>query len=455
MADIIIHPASFKDPSGFIFHSGEKMYRQVNLSYAKEYDLLMSSGLYAELVRKEYLVAHTEVTGVMALEENWYKTIEPENVPFISYPYEWCFLQLRDAALLTLSILKISLSFGMIIKDATPYNIQFLRGKPVFIDTLSFEIYDHSRPWVAYRQFCNMFLFPLYLEFYLKSDIQKIMSAYLDGIPVDITSRMLPLKSGLNLGVWLHVYLQNKVMQTAKGKNERDEFSTKKLLNLVHHLETIIISFSGREPKSEWSRYYQETILGKDYLQEKEKIFNRLLDKIQAKTVLDLGANDGFFPKIAAARKMQVIAVDYDSRSVNNLYKEVKKSGIENILPLVIDISNPSPAIGFNNQERAAFHDRIRAELVIALALIHHLVIGKNISLPVIACYFAGIAPQLMIEWVPREDEKVQQMLASRKDVFQDYTEGHFEQCFEKYFTIQEKVKVTGTHRLIYLMSRR
>src|SRR5262249_10274793 len=154
----------------------------------------------------------------------------------------------------------------------TPYNIQFKEGKPIFIDTLSFEKYDPTQPWVAYRQFCQNFLFPLYLEHYLHTDIQKIMSCYIDGIPVDITAKLLPLKSNLNLGVWLHVYLQNSIRANNKGSNTTVSFNQTKLLNLVSHLESIIKGFTNRKIKSTWSNYYEETILGKEYLKEKERI---------------------------------------------------------------------------------------------------------------------------------------------------------------------------------------
>ena len=414
----------------------------------------MRSGLYDRLTAQGMMIPHTEVTGI-DMDADGYKIIQPEPIPFISYPYEWCFRQLKDAALLTLMMVKTSMEYGMILKDATPYNIQFHRSKPVFIDTLSFERYEPSRPWTAYRQFCNMFLFPLYLEFYLRGNIQKVLSAYLDGIPADITSRMLPLKSGLNLGVWLHVHLQNKVTQNTKAKNAKEAFSKKKLQNLIHHLETIILSFIGKRTRSQWSNYYQETILGKEYLEVKEKIFRTLLEKAPAGSVLDLGANDGYFTRIIAGQSEQVVAIDNDQECINNLYREIKRSGSANILPLTIDIVNPSPAIGFNNKERAAFHDRIKTELVVALALIHHLAIGRNIALPVLSAYFADIAPRLIIEWIPQEDEKIRQMLGSRENVFQEYTEENFERYFYAYFRQVEKIPVPGTGRILYLMERK
>jgi ribosomal protein L11 methylase PrmA len=450
------HPASFKDPSGFVFEADGKFYRQVNQFYAPQYRQLMDSGLYAQLVKNGQLVSHEEININFTQDKEWFITIFPEAVNYISYPYEWCFAQLKDAALLTLKILRQSLEFGMVLKDATPFNIQFHNGRPIFIDTLSFDTYDPKQPWIAYRQFCQCFLFPLYLEHYLKSDIQKILSTYINGIPVDIIAKLLPLKSRLNLGVWLHVYLQNTTMINDKENKSQVRFSKKKLTDLVSHLETIIYNFPADKPfKTTWSNYYDDTRLSKEYVDEKEKIVLDMCGQTGAKTVLDLGANTGHFSKKLASLGMTVVATDTDSRCINKLYLDTTKNSALNILPLVVDVANPSPAIGFNNRERAAFHDRIQTELVLALALIHHLVIGRNIPLPALAAYFHRVSPQLIIEFPPKKDEKVKQMLSSRPDIFLDYDQEHFETAFSTYFTIADQIKIPGTERILYRMIRK
>jgi hypothetical protein len=450
------HPSSFKDPSGFVFESGGNIYRQVNQYYAAQYRQLMDSGLYKQLVSHQRLIAHEEVAENMTNTPEWYTTLQPEPVQHISYPYEWCFEQLQDAALLTLTMLKTALQHGMILKDATPYNIQFHKGRPVFIDTLSFDTYDPKQPWIAYRQFCQCFLFPLYLEHYLKTDIQRILSTYIDGIPVDFVAKLLPLKSRLSLGVWLHVYLQHTASTSTRANKQTAAFSKKKLLDVISHLTNIITNFPNNKTyKTTWSNYYEDTILSKEYLQEKETIVRAFCQNSKARSVLDLGANDGYFSRLFASHQMQVIATDADNRCISRLYHEVKNNNIQNILPLILDIANPSPAIGFHNQERAAFHDRIQTDLVAALALVHHLVIGKNISLPVLAEYFNHIAPELIIEFVPKEDEKVQQMLKTRPDTFPDYTTTVFENLFLQYFEVISKKKVPGTYRVLYHMKRK
>jgi hypothetical protein len=456
MVNYTRHPASFKDPSGFVFETRGTIHRQVNKSFATQYQQLMNSGLYKHLVANKQLIPHTELAENITQDENWYTTLVPEHIPFITYPYEWCFEQLRDAAQLTLNILKTAVSHGMILKDATPFNIQFIEGHPVFIDTLSFDTWDPLQPWIAYRQFCQSFLFPLYLEHYLKTDVQKILSTYIDGIPVDIIAKLLPLKSRLSLGVWLHVYLQHSASGMGKGNKQTAAFNKKKLMDLVSHLQSILQNFPADRPiKTTWSNYYDDTILSKEYLMAKEKVVRDFMQTIKASSVLDLGSNDGHFSKLFAGYNMQVVATDSDSRCINRLYREVKKNNIHTILPLILDIANPTPAVGFHNRERSAFHERIQTELVAALALVHHLVIGRNISLPALAAYFNDIAPQLIIEFVPKEDDKVKQMLHTRPDTFPDYSPHHFEKYFSTYFTITARQTVPGTHRLLYHMTRK
>ena len=448
------HPASFRDPSGFMFTANGKIYRQVNKIYAEHYNHFINSGLYQSLQDKQLILPHIELKENILNSENWYLTLLPEKISFISYPYEWCFEQLKDAALLTLQLVKLSVEKGMILKDATAFNIQFQKGSPVFIDTLSFEKYDATHPWVAYRQFCENFLFPLWLGHYHKINFQNILSIYPEGIPVEIAAKLFPAKSRLNLGVWLHVRLQNKLSKRVNRDKTVTSFSKKKLLNLITHLEGIIRGLDNTN-KTTWSNYYDESISSPEYLKEKEKIVRDLLSDIHGKKVLDLGANEGIFSRIAAEKGFDVVATDNDEQCINNLYKQTKKQNLTNSLPLCIDITNPAPAIGFANRERASWNDRMRPDLVMALALIHHLVIGKNIPLPMLAEYLNQFAPQLLIEFVPQEDEKTQLLLQNKKNIYPEYTKDQFENIFQTYFTIIKKQPVAGTGRWIYLMKRK
>jgi hypothetical protein len=450
------HPASFKDPSGFVFQANDINYRQVNKIYADNYELLLSSGLYKILTEKKLLISHTEVSENITQSPDCYKILLPQQIPFISYAYEWSFDQLKDAALLTLKVLKTSIEHGMILKDATPFNIQFNEGRAIFIDTLSFEKYDATKPWIAYRQFCECFLFPLYLEHYLKSDVQKILSTYLDGIPVDITARLLPMKSSLNMGVWLHVFLQNNVKDDKGSQGTQAGFDRKKLDHLIEHLKSIIEKFKlNTSTNSTWSNYYTETILSKDYLNEKEKIFRSYINEITFENALDAGANDGYFSQIIAEKKCPVIAIDFDNQCINSLYTSIKKSNITNILPLCIDLTNPSPAVGFRNIERQSFIQRVNAELVTALALIHHLILSKNIPVEDVASFMAMVTKKyLIIEFVPVSDPKSQELIKN-KNSYHLYDEFVFENCFSQLFIIEKKQLVPTTNRILYQMKKK
>jgi hypothetical protein len=457
MTEIKIHPASYKDPAGFIFLHEERVFRQVNQCYAKQYRQLMESGLYQLLTERKWMVPHTEIDENFTGTPEHYKTLFPQQLPFTSYAYEWSFDMLKDAALLTININKLAVEYGMVLKDATPYNIQFYKGRPVFIDTLSFEFYDPDKPWIAYRQFCEMFLFPLYFEHYLKTDINKILTTYIDGIPVELTARLLPLRSSFSMGVWLHVHLQNTVKKKVTTDTAAAKFDKTKLIHLMQHLESSILSFkSNRNASPGWSNYYKETILSEAYLEAKEKVLRNFTKGLEFLTVLDLGANDGHFSFIMAGEGKQVIAADFDSTCINQLYKQVRKENIANILPLNIDLANPSPAIGFNNQERQPFLQRARSQMVLALALIHHLFFTRNISLQLIASCFSELTLNyLIIEFVPADDEKVKKLVENKSQSYAHYNEQHFETVFSAYYEIMKQQVIAGSNRTLYLMKKK
>jgi len=216
-----IHRASFRDPSGYVFRRGGYLYRQINTCYAREYDHLMSSGLYQRLVDKGWLVVHQEVDIEPLEPSTCYRVIQPQEIRFISYPYEWCFSQLRDAALLTLAVQREALECGMTLKDASAYNIQFHHGKPILIDTLSFALYEEGAPWVAYRQFCQHFLAPLALMSRVDLRLGRLSTLYIDGIPLDLASRLLPFATRFDFGLLSHIHLHAKAQQAASHVQEQ------------------------------------------------------------------------------------------------------------------------------------------------------------------------------------------------------------------------------------------
>lgn len=450
------HPSSFRDPSGFIFEKDWVLYRQVNKIFKEDFDFFISSGCYTSLVKQGLLIPHETILDNLTGSADCYVTLKPEPISFISYPFEWSFDMLRDAALLTLQLLKESVLHALVLKDATPYNIQWHNGKLVFIDSLSFEKYEEKKPWIAYRQFCENFLSPLLLMHYSKLPLQQLQLAYPEGIPLAITKSLLPWRSKFSLHTYLHIHLHAKVSAKGSSSNNRTaKFSKQKLLNLVSSLETLIAKLKTPGQQTAWSAYYDEAAQRDDYLSKKTQIIQDWLKKLVGiKTAVDLGANDGMFSRLLATTGIKTIASDFDPICINNLYIEIKNKKEENIQPLILDISNPSPSFGVNNTERTAFLKRAKCDLAIALAVIHHLVIGKNISFAQVADSFQQVCKYLLIEFVPKADEKIQFMLKNKRDIYDNYTEENFAQAFSHYFDILEKHPVGNSGRVLYLMKK-
>jgi hypothetical protein len=448
------HPSSYRDPSGFVFINDAIIYRQVNKVYAADFDLLNSSGLYTKLVEKKWLIPHETLDQNLTGSSDWYTTLKPEPVAVITYPYEWSFDMLKDAALLTLQVTRSSLEHGMIVKDASAYNIQWHQGRPCFIDSLSFEKYDETEPWIAYRQFCEHFLGPLVLMHYRKTALQPMQLAWPDGIPLHIVSSLLPWRSRLSLHTYLHIHLNARVAAKGDKAKKRVQFSKQKLLNLLLSLETLIGKLQLPVQKTNWSAYYDEASGRGNYLEIKMGILRRWLASLNdVRTVADLGANNGVFSQLAIANGYPTVASDMDPYCINNLYLAIKKTGATDLQPLIADLSNPSPAIGVNNEERTSLTERIRSDA--GMALIHHLAIGKNIPFSSIAILFARIVKKyLLIEFVPKSDEKVQLMLRDKKDIYTSYNEESFIQEFGTHFRMIEKQPVGDSGRVMYLLGK-
>ncbi len=450
---------SFRDPNGFLFTRGSDLYRQVNKAYRGNYDLLMKSGLYDGLISEDLLVKHEESDQTAVAQEIAYKVIRPERVAFISYPYEWCFSQYRDAALGTLQITKLALEKGMILKDASAYNMQFQHGKPILIDTLSFEKYEEGMPWVAYRQFCQHFLAPLALMAFTDIRMSQLMRIYIDGIPIDLASKLLPGKTKLNLGIQAHIHLHAYAQKRYAGKDikqvaQERKMSKMALTGLLSSLESTVKGLNWKPEGTEWGDYYSGTNYTDEAFESKKKLLDELVSIAKPKLVWDLGANTGVFSRVASNKGIPTISFDIDPAAVEINYLETRKANETSILPLVLDLTNPSPAIGWASEERSSIGQRARADLILALALVHHMAISNNVPLVNLADYFARLSPKLIIEFVPKEDSQVQRLLVSREDIFPEYTQSGFEDAFKTFYKIQRALPIPGTKRTLYLMER-
>jgi len=452
--------ASFRDPSGFIFKRDGVLYRQVNRAYQKAYDKLMTGGLYKSLTEKGLLIPHEEVSEPPADADLAYKVIRPQVVPFISYPYEWSFTQLKDAALLTLAATRAGLEQGMVLKDASAYNIQFVGGKPVLIDTLSFDQYKEGAPWDAYRQFCQHFLTPLALASMVDIRLVQLLRVYIDGIPLDLASELLPARTKLGLaGLAVHIHLHAKAQQQYSDKQVSQaravNLSKAAFRSMLDSLEKTIQPLKWEPQGTEWGNYYNITNYSDDALKTKGEIVGRFVEKAAPHTAWDLGANNGLFSRELSRRGVETTASDIDPAAVEQDYLAVKANAEQHLLPLVIDLTNPSPALGWEHHERESMLERGPVDLVMALALIHHLAISNNVPLSSVAQFFSSAGKWAIVEFVPKSDSQVKRLLATRKDIFDRYTEEGFEEAFSGCFTIEEKAPIPGSERTLYLFKRK
>jgi len=441
------HPASYRDPAGHIFLREGIAYRQVNPGYREHLEALMSSGLYQELADTGKLIRHSEVDLPGSDGQAW-KVLLPEQIKFLSYPYEWSFSQLRDAALLTLDIQAAAMKKGLSLKDATPFNVTFVKGRPLFIDTLSFEKHVTTEPWIAYHQFCTGFLAPLLLAAYKDPDLIRLLSVHPEGIPLALCSSLLPWSSRFKPLSALHVHLQGKVKKT-EDNGKTAAFSREKLEHIVSHLRDGIkgLTLTGG---STWSDYYDETILSQAYLKEKENLVTDMVSRIDVNTIFDAGCNTGDFSLILAAKGKRLIAADFDARCIDRLYATATEKKIE-LDTLVVDLMNPPPAIGWDNAERPSFLSRLHVDLTLALALLHHLCLAQNLPFQKIADTFHRISGWLLVEFVPKSDPKSQQLIRHKRDIYDWYTEEGFLTAFGARFDLIESRQVGDTGRTLHL----
>ncbi len=451
-------PSSFRDPAGFVFSHDGVVFRQVNESYSDDYSRLMNS-LYGELVGRGLLVTHEEVPEPGPTPPGVF-VLRPQQIPFVSYPYEWCFSQLKDAALLTLEIQRCAIEHGMTLKDASAYNVQFVGPRPVFIDTLSFTRYVEGQPWVAYRQFCQHFLAPLALMSHSDIRLGHLLSVHIDGVPLDLASRLLPASTMVRWGMLVHIHMHARSQRRhandgASGRSVKAvDVSRTGMLGLIDSLRAAVESLDWTPAGTEWGDYYAATNYTDESARAKADAVRELLSRVPTTNVWDLGSNTGVFSRIAAEQADRVVAWDVDPAAIEKAYRALRDSDGP-LLPLVLDLRNPSPALGWANRERMSLAERGPADLVMALALVHHLAVGNNVPLVHVARYLASLSPHLLIEWVDKEDSQVQRLLATREDVFDEYTREGFERAFGTLFETVERRPIPGTRRILYLFRRR
>jgi len=460
-SETTVNAGSFRDRDGRVYHFQDRVFRGLSAQALDNYRQLSEKPFYQKLAKNGDVIGTRELTE----EENplpddvksgWEGFLEHDQVPVISYAYEWTFSMLKDAARLQLHLVERAISNGFTLKDATPYNIQFIDRKPVFIDIPSFEPLKQGEPWAGYRQFCEMFLFPLLLQAYKGCNFQPFMRAAINGIDVQTAAALFGFRDRFRKGVMSHVWLQSKLDRRYGGSSENVRSSLKSagfnkelILVNVRKLQKLINKLDWEAAGSEWGDYAEFHNYSDDDHQRKEDFIRNAIKAERPETTWDIGCNTGQFSRIAAALCDQVVATDIDHVAVERLYRD--KETPNNILPLVQNLADPSPNWGWRNRERSDLQSRSKPDLVLCLALIHHVVISANIPLPEFIGWLAGLTDKLVIEYVSRKDDKVQTLLRNKEDKYRDYSREALESELERHFDIRRKEDVNEGDRTLYL----
>jgi SAM-dependent methyltransferase len=458
---MIIKPnnISYRDTAARVVKKESGYYRYIFYEYKAEYDHLMQSGLYKELTQKGLLIEHQEIE-IDTVDPKVYKLLYPTQIQFQSYPFEWSYTQWRKSILAYLRINHIALKYGMILKDATPYNFYLTGGKDVLFDTSSFIFFKKNDSWIAYRQFCEEFLSPVALMHYNGAEWSKLTMANLRGMPLSFVSKQLPIKSWFNLTTLLHIHLHSKY----SGNNESKEIEHKKnngfTLEKIKSLQKMIFRTVSKWNKSyqytnHWSTYYENEIESQEYLNDKEATIRKWLEIIKSKSVLDLGANTGKFSFIAAEYSERVISIEGDEKCVDEIEKKISIKN-SNVFTLVGNIAEPSPTIGFLNSGTESIYKRGNSNVVLGLALVHHLHISNLLSFEQISLIFDNFSNKYLItEFIPIIDNKVQKLIKDKIINIKEYDEANFIKGLSNHFFIKESMSLKDSTRKLYLLEKK
>jgi hypothetical protein len=456
---------SFRDPDGRVFELDGELFRGLTAEGLADWEAFASSGMVDRMIASGELVETTvaEPAALDALravdpEGAWVAALRHERLPFVSYPYEWTFSMLRDAALLQLRVTREALSADLALKDATPYNVQWRGARPVFIDVGSFARAHEGEPWLGYRQFCMLFLYPLLLEAYRGISFQPWLRGSLEGIRPAEARALLRGRDTLRGGVLKHVALHAK-LESSHADGEKDVrrelkeagFDKQLVEANLKSLEKLVTGLEPPGGPTEWSDYGATCSYSDEDTRAKEEFVRAAVRTRQRSLVWDLGANDGRYSRIASERSDYTIALDADQGVVDRLYRALKAEGTENILPLVGDVADPSPGLGWRGCERVPLGHRGRPDLVLALALVHHLVIGRTIPIRELVDWLAENGGELVVEFPHADDVQVRRLLARKREgSHPDYTRPAFEQALRARLAILGSAELPSGTRTLY-----
>jgi SAM-dependent methyltransferase len=452
-----LEPGSFRDPESRVFYAGDQVYRALSRDGLSDFEALQATGLLEDerVVRTERAEDAAALRGLLVHEPAG--VLRHERIPFVSYPYEWTFSMLKDAALLQLDLLLAALEHDLVLKDATPYNVQFKGARPVFVDVGSFERMREGEPWVGYRQFCMLYLYPLVLQAVKGVPFQPWLRGSIDGITPPQMRALLSFRDRFRRGLFTNVFLHARLEARYADRPDQVKQEVKRVFKKelfvanVRKMRRLVERLSWNPPEGVWTAYGERNSYTDDDARRKEQFVREVATSRDWPLVWDIGCNNGRYSRIAAEGARTVVAVDADSGPVELLYRDLRSEGGERILPLTMNLADPSPGLGWRGLERRALPDRGRPDLVLALALVHHVAISANVPVKEFVDWLASLGAALVIEFPTREDPMVKKLLAPKREgLHPDYELGFFERTLNEAFEVERSERLESGTRVLY-----
>jgi len=458
MADTsALEPGSFRDPESRVFYAGDEVYRALSADGLGDFEALAATGLLDDprLIGTRRADDVSALRGLLVHEPAG--VLRHERIPFVSYPYEWTFSMLKDAALVQLDLLLAALEHDLVLKDSTPYNVQFRGATPQFVDIGSFERIREGEPWVGYRQFCMLYLYPLLLQSAKGVPFQPWLRGAIDGITPGQMRGLMSFRDRFRKGVFTNVFLHARLEKRYADRPDQVKQEVKRVFKKelfvanVRKMRKLVERQSWDPPEGVWTAYGERNSYTDDDAARKDAFVREVATSREWGLVWDIGANNGRYSRIAAEGARTVVAVDADQGPVELLYRDLRSEGDEKILTLTMNLADPSPGLGWRGLERRSMPERGTPDLVLALALIHHVAISANVPVKEFVDWLTSLRTALVIEFPTREDPMVKKLLAPKREgLHPDYELGFFERCLNEAFEVDRSERLESGTRVLY-----
>jgi SAM-dependent methyltransferase len=452
-----LEPGSFRDPESRVFYAGDDVLRALSADGLSDFEALEATGLLdgERVVRTGRATDTPPIPGLLTHKPA--AVLRHERIPFVSYPYEWTFSMLKDAALLQLDLLLAALEHDMVLKDSTPYNVQFRGARPKFVDVGSFERRREGEPWVGYRQFCMLYLYPLLLQSAKRVPFHPWLRGSIDGITPGQMRSVMSFRDRFRKGVFTNVFLHAKLEERyadrpAQVKQEVKRVFKKELFVAnVRKMRKLVQRLEWDPPEGVWTAYGERNSYTDADARRKDDFVRDVATSRDWNLVWDIGCNNGRYSRIAAEGAKSVVSVDADQGPVELLYRDLRSEGNEQILTLTMNLADPSPGLGWRGVERKSLPERGKPDLVLALALVHHMAIGANVPVKEFVDWLASLGSALVIEFPTREDPMVKKLLAPKREgLHPDYELEFFERTLGEAFAVERSERLESGTRVLY-----